>query len=62
MCRDVRVDLSEAERRAVRRFAGRLVPVYAVALLLVLGLSLLHQPPPRAPGFAAAPEAPATAR
>jgi hypothetical protein len=59
MCRHVHVELSEAERKAMRRIADVLAPVYAAAILLVLGLSLLSFPQPRAPeSFAAVPQTP----
>ena len=54
MCRHVHVELTEAERKAMRRFAGVFAPVYAAAILLVLGLSLLSFPQASAPEFAAA--------
>lgn len=45
MCHAVRVKLSPAERKAARRFAGVMVPVYASLVLFALAAVALSSGP-----------------
>jgi len=42
MCRNVRVLLSETERKAVARWSGVLVPIYASLVLAVVAAAITY--------------------